>query len=140
MSNNYEKAAQSLYQMSDYKKAKGKTSKAFELLWEALYYVEKTNNNALKAVIHRKISFLYDFFNKMQESIYHFQQALNFSKKINHVKGSDRQQLNANYLNLASRKRNKGDFLQAMIYLDSLQFSKNMVSNGNYVYVASRIY
>ena len=138
-SNNYEKAAQSLYQMSDYKKAKGKTSKAFELLWEALYYVEKTNNNALKAVIHRKISFLYDFFNKTQESTYHFQQALNFSKKIDIVKGSDRQQLNANYLNLASRKRNAGDFLQAMIYLDSLEFSKNMVSNGNYVYVASRI-
>ncbi|MDV7185908.1 DUF2225 domain-containing protein [Lutibacter sp. TH_r2] len=119
--------------MSDIQKTRGKYSIAFDHLWEALYLVNKTNNDSQKAVIHRKLSILYDQFNKDEESLVHLEKALYYSKEIIYENNNNTQQLNASYLNLANRQRRSGNYNKALQYLDSCVFTEKMIKNKSYI-------
>lgn len=130
---NQKKIFQCLTNMSDIKKSSGKLGLAFDHLWEALYFVKETDNSSNKATIHRKISALYDTFNKGEESLYHLERALHFSKKILFENNQNAQQLNLNYLNLAIRQRKSGNFKKAQSYLDSCVITEKLIKNNSYI-------
>lgn len=128
-----------LVNLSDIQKDLGKFSLSFEHLWQAQYLVKKTDNYSYKAIINRKLSYLYDKFNKDKESLFHLQQALNFSKKITSKNNKYSQQLNANYLNLAARERQSGNYDKALKYIDSCIFTDKMIKNTSYSLLASQV-
>lgn len=130
---NQKKIFQCLTNMSDIKKSSGKLGQAFDHLWEALYFVKQTNKSSNKATIHRKLSALYDTFNKGEESLYHLERALHFSKEIMFENDQNAQQLNSNYLNLAIRQRKSGNFRKAQRYLDSCVVTEKLVKNNSYI-------
>lgn len=130
--NELEKTLHCLINLSDIQKSQGKLNLSFEHLWQALYLVKGTNNDSYRAIIHRKLSYLYDDFNKDRESLFHLQQALNFSKSIISKNDQDSQQLNASYLNLATREREAGNYNKAFKYLDSCIFTEKMIKNNSY--------
>ncbi len=133
-----EKTLQCLITLSDLQKELGKLSLSFEHLWHALYLVKETENNSYKAIIHRKLSYLYSDFNKNKESLFHLQQALNFSKKIT-PSNKDNQQLNANYLKLATRERQSGNYDIALKYIDSCVFTPTMLKNNSYTLFGAEV-
>ena len=131
--NNSKRTVQCLLQMSDIQKSKGKFSLSFDHLWEALYLVKQTDNNSTKASVHRKLSVLYEIFNKDEESLYHLERALQYSKEILIENSENAQQLNLNYLNLAGKQRKTGNFNRALKYLDSCIFTEKIINNKSYL-------
>ncbi|WP_111708192.1 hypothetical protein [Lutibacter citreus] len=127
------KVFQCLLNMSDLKKEKEKFGRAFDHLWEALYIIKTTNNSSYKATVHRKLSNLYDIFNKDEESLYHLERALHFSKEVLFQNNQNAQPLNTNYLNLATRQRKSGNYQKALSYLDSCVFTEKLVKNNSYI-------
>jgi tetratricopeptide (TPR) repeat protein len=132
-------AVKCLYIMSDIQKSRGKSGQAFELLWEAIYIMEPTNNYAKKAIIHRKISYLYDDFNKPEESKFHLLKSILVSKKLAFENKNERNQLNSGYLNLAIREKKSGNYHKALKYLDSIIISDNEKNSLSYAAIASQI-
>ncbi|GAA4237970.1 hypothetical protein GCM10022291_26620 [Postechiella marina] len=128
-----------LVNLSDIQKELGKLSLSFEHLWQAQYLVKETDNYSYKAIINRKLSYLYDNFNKDKESLFHLQQALNYSKKITSKNNQDSHQLNANYLNLAARERQSGNYDEALKYIDSCIFTDKMIKNTSYSLLAAQV-
>lgn len=135
--NDIEQTLNCLINLSDIQKSIGKLNLSFEHLWQAQYLVKDTNNNSYKAIINRKLSLLYDAFKKDREALFHLQQALNYSKKIISKNKENSHQLNANYLNLAARERQSGNYNKALKYLDSCFFTDKMVKKSTYTILAS---
>ena len=131
--NNTKKTVSCLIQMSDIQKKNGKFSLAFDHLWEALYLSKKTSNNTTKATVHRKLSSLYESFNKDKKSLHHLERALHYSKEILFKNNENVQQLNINYLNLAAKQRKSGNYVKALQYLDSCVFTEKLIKNRNFI-------
>ncbi len=129
----YDRVVQCLLTMADIQKKKGKMSLSFDHLWEGLYWVEKTENDTYKAILHRKLSQLYDAFNKQEKSLFHSEQALVFSKKLLLKKNKQPVQLNSSYLNLAVKQRKLKNYDKAHSYLDSCAAFQNQIKTSSYV-------
>jgi len=114
------KMISSLISLSDLSKNKGKYATTFDYLWEALYLAKEQQNHESLAVIHRKLSSLYDLYDMVDDSMDHLQQAISESKRI-YTKGDNNTaiQLNVSYMNLAFKKRRLGDFKEALKIIDS---------------------
>ena len=131
--NNIKKTTQCLTAMSDIQKTKGKFSLAFDHLWEALYDIKDAPITAQKANVHKKLSSLYDNFNKDKESLYHLERALQLSKIIAIETKGNTQLLNASYLSLAVRQRKSGDYNKALRYLDSCVLTQKLIKKNSYI-------
>lgn len=89
------KVSQSLINMSEIQRKKGKYSIAFDHLWEALYLAKEIKNNSQQAKIHRKLADLYDIYNMDDSVLHHLQRSLKLSKKLLANQDNKAQHLNA---------------------------------------------
>lgn len=133
-----EKSVQCLITMADLQKKKGKMSLSFDHLWEALYLIENTNNDAFKAIVNRKLSQLYDAFNKKEKSLFHSEQALLFSKNLL-LNNNKPIQLSSSYLGLAIKQRKINNYDAAISYLDSCVSFQKRTKSDSYVTLGEKL-
>lgn len=112
---------------------KGKFSDAFDNFWSAVYLSKASGDFSNQSRAHRKLTVLYTVFNMDSVAYKHLHKSLSLSKKIISLNDEDVYNLNANYISLAKKERQLGNYQQALNYLDSLRNPKS----NSYIEVAS---
>ncbi|KAA1243462.1 hypothetical protein [Aquimarina sp. RZ0] len=108
-----------LIDQSDMNRYSGNYDIAFDSIWEALFIAKQLKNDEYLIEIYRDIGILYDIYNKDSLAIANLQRALYMSKKIVTPNSNVKDQMVSNYFSIATFWRDRKEYEQALLYLDS---------------------
>lgn len=131
--NDSAKMCDCLIRMGELYRMKGKYSLAFDNFWSAVYLSKSSGDYSNQSRAQRKLAVLYTVFNMDSVAYKHLYKSLSLSKKIIRLNNEDVYNLNANFISLAKKERQSGNYRQALHYLDSLRNSQS----NSYIQTAS---
>tara|TARA_R110002126_G_C10485941_1_gene502487 strand:- start:5320 stop:6969 length:1650 start_codon:yes stop_codon:yes gene_type:complete len=99
-----------------------KYAKSYDILWKALIYMDKIDNDGLKSVVYHRIGRIYSYYKREDKSIEYLNKALQTQKKLHKRAPNSNYNLAPYYYSIAATYRELVKPKIGQIYLDSCYF------------------